>query len=93
MFIIFCLDYRHHHSLDLTENLTEFCKFDGIFQITKELKAHAGERHNIFDDEVESCFSLQCSGCTDKWELVGEIKDWDQHMEEVPCKNRRRSRY
>jgi len=63
-------------------------------EITKELEYHAEQRHSVTGHEVETCFSLQCSGCTDKFELPGELKYWDEHMETTPCKHRqRRSRY
>jgi predicted small metal-binding protein len=57
-------------------------------EITKDLKIHANERHGVTGKEVDSCFRLMCMGCNDKFELDGEIKEWDEHMERQPCRNR-----
>ena len=79
----FALTYLQNYQKIGHTSWTEF------FQISKELTRHAEERHNVFGTEVETCFSLQCSGCTEKYELPGELKFWDEHMENMPCKNRR----
>jgi len=61
--------------------------------VMKELRAHASQRHGIKDDNIDSCFILCCSGCTVKFEMDGEIRDWDDHMHDAPCKRgRKRSR-
>lgn len=36
--------------------------------------------------DVEKIFSLQCSGCTEKFDMDGEIKYWDEHVETMACK-------
>ena len=70
-----------------------FYKFLISLQVMKELKAHASERHGIKDDNIDSCFTLCCSGCTVKFEMDGEIREWDDHMHDAPCKRgRKRSR-
>jgi len=62
------------------------------FQITKDLKLHASERHGVSGKEVDSCFRLMCMGCNEKFELDGEIKEWDEHMERQPCRNKPQER-
>ena len=85
--------YKHNsgNPLHLLQNYQKIghTSWTEFFQISKELTRHAEERHNVFGTEVETCFSLQCSGCTEKYELPGELKFWDEHMENMPCKNRR----
>ena len=60
-----------------------------MLQITKELKAHAEKRHGYTGDNIESCYILGCAGCSEKFDMDGEIRDWDDHMAEQPCKRGR----
>ena len=63
------------------------------FQITKELKRHAAARHEVTGKSVDTLFRLMCVGCSEKFELDAEIKDWDEHMARQPCRySRSRSR-
>ena len=87
-----------------TNKRSSFCfdfdfnwEFGGNFikislQVMKELRAHASQRHGIKDDNIDSCFILCCSGCTVKFEMDGEIRDWDDHMHDAPCKRGRNKR-
>jgi hypothetical protein len=43
-------------------------------------------KHGLFGAEVDRCYSLQCSGCQEKYHLDGELRDWDDHLDN--CHNR-----
>lgn len=58
-------------------------------EITKELKAHADQRHGVTGKAIDDLYTLQCIGCSEKFELGREIKDWDDHMDRQPCRSRR----
>lgn len=38
---------------------------------------------------MDSIYRLMCMGCNEKFELDGEIKEWDDHMERQPCRQNR----